>query len=449
MANLKTSMDAAFYDVNIATPQTLYGCARSIPGEPTPLDGSTASKLLRVQQLSLLGHGFPLGVIPSYAPPLSASSTLKDTGSLSLQTLWLKQPAESWWVGLVGQIRPIKLLSSIKAGAFRVDSTVSKFKHVAKKFLDKSFYSIGLCSHLNLSESTSVLLNIEKDFRNKNQRTKAVLLHKLPYHDITLEAAWPELFVDRNGKYWEMPESISLDCLSLVSESGLRYRVGIHKNGGLVKAVDLENGQPPASLSPGVCAKAAFSYEKSKDIWRKPETKDDLVLVKREGGEFRNTAYDIRMKEPHATISGIFGSTCETWAGGSRSRFGANLFGSICFAFQHGNFRKPYGDLTRVDARLDVSSASALVNGFSNTLKSSSVSPQLNLILQQQIAGPIVFRVNSKVSFGSSNGERGPHIEDTIYSLNYSMRYLGSGKVVAWYSPKRNEGMIEMRVFEF
>ncbi|KAF5821772.1 hypothetical protein HanXRQr2_Chr01g0018611 [Helianthus annuus] len=77
-----------------------------------------------------------------------------------------------------------------------------------------------------------------------------------------------------NSRYWELPDSISFDCLSL--------------------AVDFVDGQPPASLNPGVCAKAAFSYEKSKDLWRIPETKEDLALAKGESGEFRNTAYDIR-----------------------------------------------------------------------------------------------------------------------------------------------------------
>nr|XP_043619066.1 protein TRIGALACTOSYLDIACYLGLYCEROL 4, chloroplastic [Erigeron canadensis] len=455
MANLRTSMDASFYDLNIATPQTLTASARSIPGEPVPLDGAYSSKLLRMQQLSLLGRGFPLGLIPSFAPPLSSHN--KDSASLSLQTIWLKQPTENWWLGLVGQLRPIKLLSSVKAESFRADSAMPRFKRVVKKFLDKSFYSLGLFSHLDFSESTSLLVNIERDGQSENRRTKAVVFHKLPNHDLTLEAAWPELFVDRNGKYWDMPESISLDCLSLVSDSGLRYRFGIHKNGGSTKALDSFEGETPASLRPGICAKTAFSYEKSRDLWRIPETKEDLGIVKTKKGEFRNMAYDLRMKEPHAAISGIFGGTCEAWLSGKeldtssakRSPFGADLFGSVCFALQHGKFRKRYGDLTRFDARLDMSSASALINGFSNTSKSSWASPQLNLILQQQVAGPLVFRINSKVAFGSSSGGCGPHIEDVIYSLNYSMRYLASGKVVAWYSPKRNEGMVEMRVFEF
>ncbi|XP_024964383.1 protein TRIGALACTOSYLDIACYLGLYCEROL 4, chloroplastic [Cynara cardunculus var. scolymus] len=451
MANLRTSMDAAFYDLNIATPQTLHGSARSIPGEPVPLDGANASKVPRMEQLTFLGPGFPLGLIPSFARPLSYSSQ-KESGSLSLQTLWLRQPAENWQLGLVGQIRPRKLLSSLKAEAFRADPKVSRFKRIFKKFFDRSFYSFGSSSLLELGPSTHVLLSVEKDGQRKNRCTKAIVNHQLPDHDITLEAAWPELFVDRYGKYWNVPESISLNCLSLISKSGLRYRFGIHKNTGSPSALDSVEGQAPASLRPGICAKAAFSYEKSKDLWRNPETKEDLVLVKKHGGGFRTTAYDLRMKEPHAAISGILGATCEAWFGGKnfddntntkRSPFGADLFGSICFAFQQGKFRKRYGDLTRFDARLD------LAKGFSDTLNSSSVSPQLNLILQQQVLGPLVFRVNSKVSLGSSSERRGPHIEDVIYSLNYSMRYLESGKVVAWYSPKRNEGMVEVRVCEF
>lgn len=82
------------------------------------------------------------------------------------------------WLGLVGQIRPMKLLSSIKAEAFRADSSAPRFKRVVKKFFDKSFYSVGLSSNLELSESTSVLLNVEKDGQSEKRRTKAILLHK-------------------------------------------------------------------------------------------------------------------------------------------------------------------------------------------------------------------------------------------------------------------------------
>jgi hypothetical protein len=76
-----------------------------------------------------------------------------------------------------------------------------------------------------------------------------------------------------------------------------------------------------------------------------------------------------------------------------RSPLSADLFGSVCYTFQHGNFRKLYGDLTRVDARLDICSASAFATRVLNGLKRSSIasvenpasSPRLNLIFQQQV----------------------------------------------------------------
>lgn len=70
-------------------------------------------------------------------------------------------------------------------------------------------------------------------------------------------------------------------------------------------------------------------------------------------------------------------------------------------------------------------------------------------VILLQVAGPIVFRVDSKFGLGSSSSKQGPQLEDLIYSLNYSLRLLHSGKVVAWYSPKRKEGMVELRLFEF
>ncbi|KAJ9680437.1 hypothetical protein PVL29_019688 [Vitis rotundifolia] len=464
MANLRTAMDAAFWDLDISSPQTLHGAARAVPGDPFPLEGARASRALRVQQLSFLGNGFPLGIIPSFSP-----TSQKDLGSFSLQSLFLRPSTSNWWLGLTGQFRPKKLMSSIKADLSAVDEwELSTFKEVAKHFIDKSLFSFGLCSQLSLTSASSLMVSTEQHGEKKGRRNRVMLFHQLPFHDITLEAAWPELFIDHKGRYWEVPESISLGLSSLVSESGLRYRFGIHKNGGHPQSVNAIYDEAPSALMPGLCAKAAFSYEKSRDLWRQREKQEDGI-VKTERGLVWRPSYDIRLREPHAAISGIIGGTCEAWFGGSRehgdgssadakkrSPFGADLFASACCTFQHGQFRKRYGDLTRVDARLNICSASALAKRVSN-LFSSSVngakdplsSPRLNLIFQQQVAGPIVFRVDSKFLLDSSGGRAGPHLEDFTYSLNYSLRLLRSGKVVAWYSPKRKEGMIELRLFEF
>ncbi|WRX07673.1 Protein of unknown function DUF3769 - like 1 [Theobroma cacao] len=473
MANLKSAMDSAFWDQNISTPQTLEGTAKSVPGESFPVDGARASRALRIQQLSLLRNGFPLGIIPSLSPRLQ-----KELGSFSLQSLLLRPSTSNWWLGIIGQFRPKKLISAIKTELQSADELeLSVFRDAAKHFLDKALYSIALATQLSLSPSSSLLWSTErqgerKGFLKLRYCTTCVYL-QLPDHDITLDAAWPELFMDHKGKYWEVPESISLDVSSLPSDSGLLYHFGIHRNSGHPQAFNALGGEAPSALMPGFCAKAAFSYEKSKDFWRRKETKED-VFVKTNKGSFFRPSYDVCLKEPHAAISGIIGGTCAAWFGGrknstsaksqgegdipttinKRSPLNVDLFGSVCYTFQHGQFRKLYGDLTRVDTRLDICSLPSFAKRI---FKSSSVSsadnslssPRLNLIFQQQVAGPIVVRVDSKFLLDSKSGERGPRIEDLIYSLSYSLRLLHSGKVVAWYSPKRKEGMIELRLFEF
>ncbi|KAF7851353.1 hypothetical protein BT93_L4083 [Corymbia citriodora subsp. variegata] len=407
MANLRTAMDAAFWDFNVASPQSLDGSAKLVPGDPAPPDGAVASRALRFQQLSFLRNGFPLGIIPSYSP-----TPRKELGSFSLQSLLLRPATANWWLGVVGQFRPKKLIDSIKAEISSVDEwELSALKDVAKHFLDKSLYSLGVCSQLSLSPSSSVLIGTEQLGEKERRRHKLMLFHKLPNHDITMEAAWPGLFLDHNGRYWDVPESISLDLLSLVSESGFRYRFGIHKNGGHPHTSDATNAEPPSALKPGLCAKAAFSYEKSKDFWRQKETKED-VIVKTEKGSFWRPSYDLRLREPHSAVSAIIGGICTAWlwnpefplavepreggifpvASAKRGPFSADLFGSVCYTFQHGNFRKKYGDLTRIDARLDISSASALAQRVFNVLSGSSgssfprpsSSPRVNLIFQQQ-----------------------------------------------------------------
>lgn len=95
MANLRTAMDSAFWDLNVSSPHTLEGSAKAIPGDPFPLDGARASRVLRIQQLSLLGNGFPLGIIPSYSP-----TSHKDLGSFSLQSLLLRPATSNWYTAI-------------------------------------------------------------------------------------------------------------------------------------------------------------------------------------------------------------------------------------------------------------------------------------------------------------------------------------------------------------
>ncbi|XP_010544552.1 PREDICTED: protein TRIGALACTOSYLDIACYLGLYCEROL 4, chloroplastic [Tarenaya hassleriana] len=453
MANLNTAIDSAFWDQNISTPQTLDGTARSVPGEPFPIDGSRASRAHRIQQLSLLREGFPLGIIPSLAP-----ASDKKLGSFSLHSLLLSPSSSDWWLGLVGQFRPKKLISDIRAEITNAEEwDLQVVKDTAKHIIDKSLYSIGMWAQFALGSSSSLLLSTERQGDKNGFRNKLTFVHPLEEHDVTLEAAWPELFVDHKGRYWDVPESISFDVSSLVPDSGLRYRFGLHSNRGQPRAVNDADGDAPPALMPGLCSKAAVSYKMSRDFWRQKEGEDDGT-TNTEDDDFDVPSYDERLKEPHAAISGIIGGSFAAWITGRdkrRSPISADLFSSVCYTFQKGQFRKYYRDLTRVDARVDICSASALAKRVFQTLTRSSAdaaddslwSPRLKLIFMQQVAGPIVFRVDSQFQVGA--GKYGARMEDVMLSLNYSLRLLESGKVVAWYSPKRKEGMIEVRVLEF
>nr|KYP59946.1 hypothetical protein KK1_015393 [Cajanus cajan] len=461
MARLKTGIDSAFWDLNVASPQCHDGWAKAVPGGPFPVDGSVGSRLLRPQQFSFLGNGITLPAMPS----LSLTSP-KDLGSLAFQSLLLKLASPRWWLAMTGQFRPRKLITDVKNEISNAeDFDLSTVKDVAKHFINKSLFSFGLTSQFAFPPSTSVLFAIEGHVYNETSEKQHSL--QLPDHDLTFEAAWPQLFIDHKGKYWDVPESLSVDLSSLVSESGLRYRFGIHKNGGIPKAMHATDGNPPLSLLPGLCAKAAFSYEKTKYFWR------DKGDVEKDNEEA--FPYDERLKEPHAAVSGMFGSSFASWvwngrsfssinsredlevSTSKRSRINADLFGSVCYTFQHGKFTKQFGDLTRVDARLDISSASAFAKKILNCSRSStadvseqpSASPRLNLIFQQQVAGPVVFRADSRISLESFARKNGLPVEDFICSLSYSLKSLQSGKVVAWYSPKRQEGMVELRMYEF
>ncbi|KAH0924877.1 hypothetical protein HID58_017133 [Brassica napus] len=401
MANLSSAIDSVFWDHNLSSPQTLEGTARSVPGEPFPVDGARASRSHRIQQLSLLREGFPLGVIPAFAP-----SSDKRLGSFSLNSLLLSPSSSNWWAGLVGQFKPKKLFADIKTSISKAEEwDLQLFKDTTKHIVDKSLYSVGLWTQIALGSSSSLLLSAERLGDKEGIRKKLMFVHPLEKHDLTVEAAWPDLFLDHKGRFWDVPESLNFDISSLAPETtGLHYRFAVHKSKGhpqQVNAAETSGDAPPASFT-------LAAWITGRDTKR-------------------------------------------------RSPISADAFGSACCTFQKGRFSKLYGDLTRVDARVDVSSASALAKRIFHAIKRSSGSnktdddasgsPRLSLIFQQQVAGPIVFKVDSQFEVGA--GKYGAQMEDLIYSLNYSLRLLESGKVVAWYSPKRKEGMVELRVFEF
>ncbi|CAN0900411.1 Protein TRIGALACTOSYLDIACYLGLYCEROL 4, chloroplastic [Linum grandiflorum] len=292
MANLRTAMDSAFWDQAVSSPKTLEGCVKSVPSQAFPVDVCRASRALRIQQLSIFTSLFPFGIVPSISP------TPHDPhlGSLALQSSFFKLSLPNWWLGLVGQIRPKKLISSIRQNFFNAE--------LKNAVLDDSLYSIGAYTQFSLTRSTSLVLSTERIGDKKTPRHKFMVYHQHRRHDVTLEAAVPEVFVDnRKDGYWNVPHSVSLDVASVPGkDGGVLYRFGLHGNAGRPTphhALDtntVDAAEVPSDLMPGLCAKAACSYQKIKDFWRitpRLDKPDSIV------------PYDIQLCQPHSALSGI------------------------------------------------------------------------------------------------------------------------------------------------
>ena len=83
------------------------------------------------------------------------------------------------WLGLTGQFRPKKLISSIKADLSAVDEwELSTFKEVTKHFVDKSLFSFGLCSQYSLTSASSLMVSTEQHGEKKGRRNRVMLFHQ-------------------------------------------------------------------------------------------------------------------------------------------------------------------------------------------------------------------------------------------------------------------------------
>ena len=67
-----------------------------------------------------------------------------------------------------------------------------------------------------------------------------------------------------------------------------------------------------------------------------------------------------------------------------------------------------------------------------------------------QIVGPVSLRVDSRISLGpkTSCSDRIAQVDDSVFAVEYALKVLGSAKAIAWYSPKQQEFMVELRFFE-
>ncbi|KAK4478371.1 hypothetical protein RD792_017661 [Penstemon davidsonii] len=292
---------------------------------------------------------------------------------------------------------------------------------------------------------------------------------QFPQHNLTVEAASPGLFMDQNGNYWDVPLIMAMDLASVDSDSGTSCHFCINHTSGSPKQCDGRRkpiSTTPACLLPGLCAKFAFSFKKNFDIWRSEAPKTKLVQP-----------YDMFISNPHISASTILGTVIAASLGENSSRaqaedesFGflaqgansaalADLFASVSLTAQHGSFQKLFLDLTRFHARLDIPSGSKFLLGASRmafdlynskvpSLEAvQTICPSASLSYQQQIAGPLSFRIDVGLRLDPKK-DWYFDVKDPVFAVEYALQVLGSAKAVAWYSLEQREFMIELRFFE-
>ncbi|KAF5452177.1 hypothetical protein F2P56_027204 [Juglans regia] len=475
MKKLRWAMDGSFWDLDVSTPRTLDGLARPVPGDPIPLGLSRGTRLSRAKQLHFMQRFMPVPFVPSYA---AASD------GFALQRVLTVPLSENWFCTLLGQFNFQKFVSSLMKESGETStpppavSTSSwlqlQLQSIGKHLRDKSLYALGFSSELLLTPDDTMLLSVDSHSfshtHKKTPRKKAVLHHKFPNHNLTVEAVSPALFVDKSGNYWDVPFSMAIDLASLASDSGASYHLCLHHNSGSPTQFgdDHTTHEAPATLLPGLSLKSAFSFKQNLEIWRSKAQKLKMVQP-----------YDMFLSTPHVSASGIIGAALAASVGdcsvrskdqdpncfsfeasGVKSAFLADLFASVSFTAQHGNYQRLFLDLTRFHARLDFSSGSRFLSGATRLTQDlinsrqpsledfQAICPNATLSLQQQIAGPVSIRVDAGVAVDLKNRDWPLRVDEPIFAIEYALQVLGSAKAVAWYSQKHQELMLELRFFE-
>ncbi|KAF5821079.1 hypothetical protein HanXRQr2_Chr01g0009581 [Helianthus annuus] len=470
--------DDGLWDLDRSTPATLNGIARPVPSDPIPsvLGLSRGIRLSRPKQVDFFQRFMFMPFVPSYSlhtphPQSPPGFSLQRVFSLPTFAL------DRWFGTVLGQFNLQKLVSGIKKNGFRQPTRQSPwFQSVAEHLSDKSLYAVDLCSEFYLTPDDSLLLSLESygydDY--KTPRKKAVFHHKFPCHNLTLEAASPGLFVDKDGTFYDVPLTMAVDLASVSSsDSGPSYHICINHNAGPPKKIGSQQNDDAtvASLQPGLSATTAFSFKNSIDVWRSRAPKLKMVQP-----------YDIFLSNPHISATGIIGCVMTACFGDNSVRaprgdgskgFGlgvrrgncallADSFATVSLSAQHGTFQKMFLDLTRFQAVLDFPSGSTFFSGaasLANDVYNSrapnlqaiqDICPNTTLSLHQQLVGPFSLRVDSGVEldFKKGESERVLKVKDPVFAVEYALQVLGSAKAVAWYSPRQQEFMMELRFFE-
>lgn len=485
-AAMKSVLAAQFWNEEVQSARSLDAVMHALPKQAPALGMVQGTHLSRSQQLLLLQRMLWIPCTPSYVVDSD------NGGGLVLDRVLASTGGSHWWTTLTGRVRAQRLFG--KVGHQQKDTvndnsqsrapTVKRKKWLdyAGRLLDSSLYALCLRSRIQLGPHTSLSASSELDSLSSTTdheeadfddrlpwRGRVALRHKMQQHHLIMEAAWHQCFVDREARYWEVPQAVSVDVVSARPTAGLRYRLGVHQSAG----VPVESGgevrarKVPLGALPGTWFQAAASLEKSLNLW-----KDGLHLRHASG-----KPYSVLGTSPHLSISGIVGGLVsaslepkfENYGFRSTVRYqaledsdqqelkpeisqpvSADLFASLGLSAQLGLFQRPVLDFTKLDVRVDLGAAAATMSSRSATAhqRDENGFPSLVVSLQQQVVGPVRARIDSRLALDPSAPREWPYMQELVYGLDYCLESLGAAKVCVWYSPTRREGMAELRILE-
>ncbi|KAH0732986.1 hypothetical protein KY289_004174 [Solanum tuberosum] len=465
MKKLRWAMDSGgFWELDLSTPITLNGQARPVPGDPLPLGLSRGSRLSRFQQIDFFQRFMAMPFVPSFAA----------NRGLLLQRVLSLPIAENWSAMLLGQLNVQRFVSSLRKIKTKHLPDSSWLQSIRRNFIQKSFYALGFCSELFLTPDDTLIISLNAYGDEKVPQKRAVLHHKFPHHNLTMEAAWPGLFVDGNGSYWDVPFSLALDLASTTLDSGASYHLFFNNCAGSPKQYEGQHSDelpPPAALLPGFTAKGVVSLKKNIYLWRSEASMLKMVQP-----------YDIFLSNPHISASWILGAVFSAYLGENSMKrqqscslrglkdfdlraqvancaVSVDSFATASLTAQHGNFQRLLLDLTRVHTNFDFPSGSKLLSGITSVACSlynsqvpnvealQAICPRASLSFQQQIIGPFSFRVDSEIAIDLKK-DWYLSVKNPVFAIEHALQVLWSAKAVAWYSPMQREFMVELRFFE-
>ncbi|KAG0625143.1 hypothetical protein M758_2G031100 [Ceratodon purpureus] len=509
---MKSALPSQFWNEDVSSARSLDGVAHALPAQPPPLGLVTATRFSRSQQLLLLQRLLWIPCTPSYVVDADGD------GGLVLDRVLGNTGGDNWWATLTGRVRAQRMFGrgnqiqsrnssfnnsmlkndvSVKlmSGEASSSSRFEKLKGSASRFFENSLNSslYALCgrSRIQLGPRTALSCTSEFDTLSRQSlsdqqalgsleksrvpwRGSVALHHKLDQHQILLEATHHECLIDRESRYWDVPQTVSLDVASSGAREGLRYRLGVHHSAGApMECMDDENARRvPLGALPGMRIQAGASTEKSVDLW-----KAELSRSLKKSYSFLEARPRISLS---GALGGLLGARLDPLFGNNESqplmdleqgvngsppqavgpRYSADLFASVGLNAQFGLFERRFCDFTKLRVRLDLGAVTALQSAISLKFKNPSSRgdpgdasndfghPTLATSFQQQVIGPLRARIDSRVSVDPWNLKQQPLVQEIIYALDYPLDVTGASKLCVWYSPTRREGMAEFRVLE-